>query len=57
MLHALKAELSGSLGRTVGELLSKDEVWATKRRIDRLLSTGRHPVPHGDWPPVPWPPF
>ena len=57
VLHALKAELSGSLGRTVGELLSKDEVWATKRRIDRLLSTGRHPVPHGDWPPVPWPPF
>jgi uncharacterized repeat protein (TIGR03843 family) len=57
VLHALKADLTGSLGRTLGDLLSKDEVWATQRRVDRLLSTGRHPVPHGDWPPVPWPPF
>jgi hypothetical protein len=57
VLHALKADLKGPLGRTLGELLSSDEVWATQRRVDRLLSTGRHPVPHGDWPPVPWPPF
>ncbi len=23
----------------------------------RLLRDGTYPVPHGDWPPVPWPPF
>jgi uncharacterized repeat protein (TIGR03843 family) len=57
VLHALKADLRGQLGGTLTDLLSQDEVWATKRRVDRLLSTGRHPVPHGDWPPVPWPPF
>jgi hypothetical protein len=53
----LKVDLAGSLGRTLGELLSRDEVWATQRRVDRLLSTGRHPAPGGDWPPVPWPPY
>ncbi|HTW20611.1 MAG TPA: SCO1664 family protein [Mycobacteriales bacterium] len=59
VLAALKADLDGSgrLARILRELLSRDEVWATERRIDRLLSTRRHPVPHGDWPPVPWPPF
>jgi uncharacterized repeat protein (TIGR03843 family) len=57
VLHVLKAELAGPLGAGLGELLTRDEVWATERRIDRLLSTNRHPRPHGDWPPVPWPPF
>jgi hypothetical protein len=57
VLHLLKVELAGELGTALGELLTEDEVWATCRRVDRLLATGRHPVPHGDWPPVPWPPF
>jgi hypothetical protein len=57
VLVALKADLAGSLGDVLADLLAEDEVWATKRRVDRLLATGRHPVPHGDWPPVPWPPF
>jgi uncharacterized repeat protein (TIGR03843 family) len=57
VLHHLKAELNGSLGDTLRGLLTADEVWATARRVDRLLSTGRHPSPKGDWPPVPWPPF
>jgi uncharacterized repeat protein (TIGR03843 family) len=57
VLQHLKRELSGDLGEALHELLTAEEVWATERRIDRLLSTGRHPVPKGDWPPVPWPPF
>jgi hypothetical protein len=57
VLQHLKRELAGDLGATLRELLTEDEVWATARRVDRLLSTGKHPVPKGDWPPVPWPPF
>jgi hypothetical protein len=57
VLHVLKAEMQGSLGTAMHQLLTGDEVWATERRIDRLIATGRHPMPHGDWPPVPWPPF
>jgi uncharacterized repeat protein (TIGR03843 family) len=57
VLHGIDAELAGSLGATLRELLTDDEVWATQRRVKRLLSTGKHPAPKGDWPPVPWPPF
>jgi uncharacterized repeat protein (TIGR03843 family) len=57
VLHVLKAEMSGALGAGLSELLTETEVWATERRIDRLISTNRHPAPAGDWPPVPWPPF
>jgi hypothetical protein len=57
MLSSLKTELDGALGAALRELITRDEVWATQRRVDRLLSTKRHPKPSGDWPPVPWPPF
>ena len=30
---------------------------ATRLRVRRLLRAGTFPVPPGDWPPVPWPPF
>jgi hypothetical protein len=57
MLAVLKADLDGALGAALREHITQDEVWATERRVDRLLSTKRHPRPSGDWPPVPWPPF
>ena len=57
VLRRLRFDLDGSLGATLTDLLDPDEVWATRARVDRLLATGRHPMPHGDWPPVPWPPF
>jgi uncharacterized repeat protein (TIGR03843 family) len=57
VLHVIDRELAGSLGADLGELLTEDEVRATKRRVRRLLSTGKHPAPKGDWPPMPWPPF
>ena len=56
-LSALRAELEGSLGEALGALLTRREVAAVNRRVDRLLTTRRHPEPSGDWPAVPWPPF
>ncbi|HTR71842.1 MAG TPA: SCO1664 family protein [Mycobacteriales bacterium] len=57
VLRSLKAEIGDGLGAALGEVLTRAEVRATERRIDRLLDSGRHPAPAGDWPPVPWPPF
>jgi uncharacterized repeat protein (TIGR03843 family) len=56
-LSALRAQLEGDLGTALRELLDPDEVAATVVRVDRLLSTRRHPLPSDNWPPVPWPPF
>jgi hypothetical protein len=57
VLSRLRAELEGPLAAELALLLDPDEVRAVVRRVDRLLSTGRHPLPSEDWPPVPWPPF
>jgi uncharacterized repeat protein (TIGR03843 family) len=57
ILGRLRTELDGALGERLGELLTRREVWRTTSRVDRLLATGRHPEPAGDWPPVPWPPI
>jgi hypothetical protein len=56
VLTEVRAALDGALGERLGELLARREVSRTRGRADRLLSTGRHPEPYGDWPPVPWPP-
>ena len=56
-LGRLRAALDGALGERLGQLLTRREVRQTRLRIDRLLSTRRHPEPSGDWPPVPWPPI
>jgi uncharacterized repeat protein (TIGR03843 family) len=57
VLVRLRANLDGELGQTLQQLLTVREVRRTRRRVDALLSGGRHPRPSGDWPPVPWPPF
>jgi uncharacterized repeat protein (TIGR03843 family) len=57
MLARLRGELDGALGERLGELLTQREVRQTRLRVDRLLSTGRHPEPNGEWPAVPWPPI
>jgi uncharacterized repeat protein (TIGR03843 family) len=57
VLRTLRIELDGALGERLGELLTRREVSRTRSRVDRLLATGRHPEPNGDWPPVPWPPI
>jgi uncharacterized repeat protein (TIGR03843 family) len=57
VLRALRADLDGALGQRLAELLTRREVTRTRARVDRLLASGRHPEPDGDWPPVPWPPI
>jgi uncharacterized repeat protein (TIGR03843 family) len=56
-LESLRAQLDVALGERLHELLTTREVRRTIRRLDRLLSTGRHPEPSDDWPAVPWPPM
>ncbi len=57
VLARLGGELDAALGERLDELLTRREVRQTKLRVRALLSTGRHPEPSGDWPPVPWPPI
>jgi hypothetical protein len=57
VLQRLRRDLDGPLGRQLRELLTPAEIRATRRRVDRLLSTRRHPQPSEDWPAIPWPPF
>jgi uncharacterized repeat protein (TIGR03843 family) len=59
VLEQLDAGLDddAELGDTLCRLLEPTEVRATSRRVRRLLRTGRHPQPSGDWPAIPWPPF
>jgi hypothetical protein len=57
VLRALRRDLDARLGETLAELLTTVEVRRTRARIDRLLSTRRHPEPSDEWPAVPWPPM
>jgi hypothetical protein len=57
VLESLRDDLSDRLGDRLEELLAVSEVRAARRRVDRLLRTGVHPQPSGDWPAIPWPPF
>ncbi|HEU5034570.1 MAG TPA: SCO1664 family protein [Mycobacteriales bacterium] len=56
-LSVLRAELEGDLAAVLRDLLAPEEVGATIVRVDRLLGSGKHPMPSEDWPAVPWPPF
>ena len=56
-LSELRAGLEGAVADGLHELLTRREVAALVRRVDRLLDTRRHPEPSGDWPAIPWPPF
>jgi uncharacterized repeat protein (TIGR03843 family) len=57
VLSFLRAELEGPLETALAGFITRQEVLATAYRVDRLLRTGRHPMPSQDWPAVPWPPF
>ena len=57
VLTRVRAELDGGLGEALDEHLTRAEVRATRKRVDRLLRTGVHPHPSEDWPAIPWPPF
>jgi uncharacterized repeat protein (TIGR03843 family) len=49
--------LAGELGGVLGDLLSRSEVRATRRRIAELLADGCFPMPSEHWPAIPWPAF
>ena len=49
--------LDGALGVALGELLTRDEVAAARRRAALLASSGRFPQPDPLRPALPWPPF
>jgi uncharacterized repeat protein (TIGR03843 family) len=57
VLSRLRAELEGALADSLHEHLTRREVLATVRRVDRMLTAGVHPEPSEDWPAIPWPPF
>ena len=57
-LRRLGTALLGDLGARLGELLARDEVASTERRLARLLSDGTFPAPASSaYPVIPWPPF
>ncbi|QEU95475.1 SCO1664 family protein [Streptomyces kanamyceticus] len=44
------------LAERLAGLITPAELDATRARVAALLTSGRHPEPGGDWPPIPWPP-
>jgi uncharacterized repeat protein (TIGR03843 family) len=57
VLDGLTSQLDDELGSRLGELLTRAEVSATRRRLRRLLAEGQLPFPVEGWPAIPWPPF
>lgn len=58
VLESLRDGLDGEapLGLRLGKLISGPEVDALRARVEALLVSGKHPVPGGEWPAIPWPP-
>nr|PZN30932.1 MAG: hypothetical protein DIU80_06875 [Chloroflexota bacterium] len=50
-----RVQAGGPFIRPLEELLAADEVRAFRRRLDRLIDSGRYPHP-GSGRSVPWPP-
>ncbi len=60
VLRGLREVLAdgGALAERLAALITKVEVEveAVRERVRSLLESGRHPVPSGEWPAIPWPP-
>ena len=56
-LEALNSVLTAIDPFSFANLISEEEIVALKRRAHSLLNHGKFPLPSGDWPAVPWPPF
>ena len=54
-LESLKCRISGDIGASLGELITKNEIESLLERIEMLISEG-FPYPSEQWPAVPWPP-
>lgn len=47
----------GPLALSLRELLSIEEIEATRARVADLLASRRFPGPSPEWPAIPWPPY
>lgn len=63
-LNDVEIDLLNSLLGTIARqsqallaLITKNEIEALVKRIQRLLEEGTFPKPSDEWPAVPWPPF
>jgi hypothetical protein len=56
-LRKLGTALQAELGAELSRLLTRDEIDATRDRIEVLLEHRVHPYPPDGWPAVPWPPL
>jgi uncharacterized repeat protein (TIGR03843 family) len=56
-LAGLEDRLATDLGERLAGLLTRAEIGATRRRLDRLLRAGTFPQPGPGWPSIPWPAF
>jgi uncharacterized repeat protein (TIGR03843 family) len=56
VLRRLAGQLTGVLGERLADLLTPAETAALRDRVAALLADGRHPLPGGGWPSIPWPP-
>lgn len=52
-----KGAIPGPLAVALSELLSLQEIDATRARIGELLESNVFPGPNPDWPAIPWPPY
>jgi hypothetical protein len=57
VLRGLAEQLDAGLGESLAELLTADEVQATRNRVARLVQSGQFPLPSTDWPAIPYPPY
>ncbi len=57
VLADLRTLVSGDLGDALASHLTDREIDALARRCSRLADFGVLPLPRGDYPAIPWPPF
>lgn len=57
ILDSLRAGLATDLGERLARHLTRTEVRCARRRVERMLQSGIHPLPSEDWPSIPYPPF
>jgi uncharacterized repeat protein (TIGR03843 family) len=56
-LGGLADRLASDLGDQLVDLLTRAEIAALGRRLERLLTARRFPQPGAGWPSIPWPAF
>jgi hypothetical protein len=57
LLEALLLKIDGGLELVLQDLITDEEIYALRQRIEGLLQMGRMPLPNPDWPAIPWPAF